>query len=193
VIAGIILAAGTSSRLGRPKQLLELAGKPVLQHVVDAAVASKLADVVVVLGHEAPAVEAALDLPEVVRIVINERYEDGQATSLRTGVESMADGCEAAVVLLGDQPQMTAELIDRVVQEWLETKAPIVRAVFGGVPGHPVLIASTEFDLVERAHGDEGLRSVLAPEETGVRELVLGDSPLADIDTEDQYQRLRDG
>ena len=193
MIAGIILAAGTSSRLGRPKQLLDLHGKPVLQHVIDAAAASQIDDVIVVLGHHALAVEAALSLPENARVVINEMYERGQATSLAAGVASTSDDCDAAVLLLGDQPQMTSALIDRVIEEWRQTQAPVVRAIFGREPGHPVLIASTEFHLVEQARGDEGLRSVLERAGARVRELILGKSPLADIDTEDQYERLRRG
>jgi molybdenum cofactor cytidylyltransferase len=193
VIAGIILAAGTSSRLGRPKQLLELRGKTILQHVIDAAGASKLDETVVVLGHEAAGIEAALDLPRGTRIVINPVYAEGQATSLRAGVASLGEDCRAAVILLGDQPQMTAELIDRVIDEWQRSESAIVRATFGGEPGHPVLVARSGFKLVERAHGDEGLRSVFGPGGRGVRELVLGDTPLEDIDTEEQFERMRDG
>jgi molybdenum cofactor cytidylyltransferase len=193
VISGIILAAGTSSRLGRPKQLLELHGKIILQHVVDASQASKLDETVVVLGHEAAGIEAALDLPQGTRILVNPVYAEGQASSLRAGVASLADDCRAVVILLGDQPQMTAELIDRVIDEWRRSEAAIVRATFGGEPGHPVLIARSEFKLVEEAHGDEGLRSVFGPGGPGVRELVLGDTPLEDIDTEEQFERMRDG
>lgn len=192
MISGIILAAGTSSRLGRPKQLLPLGGKPLLQHVVDASAASRLDELIVVLGHEAAAIEAALQWPEGARAVVNADYTHGQASSLRVGVASVSDECEAIVILLGDQPHMSADLIDRAIDEWRLTNSPVVRATFGGVPGHPVLVARFAFALVERTDGDEGLRSVLAgaPE---VHDLPLGETPLADIDTLKEYERLRDG
>jgi molybdenum cofactor cytidylyltransferase len=193
VIAGVVLAAGTSSRLGRPKQLLDLHGVPILQHVVDAAAASRLDDVIVVLGHEAAAIEAALSLPDRARIVVNPNYSEGQSSSLRAGVAAAPDDSEAVVVVLGDQPEMTAALIDRVITEWRAGGAPVVRATFGGVPGHPVLIARSEFTLVEGASGDEGLRSVLGRTGGRVRELPLGDTPLADVDTQEHYESLKDG
>jgi len=193
VIAGVVLAAGTSSRLGHPKQLLDLHGVPILQHVVDAAAASRLDDVIVVLGHEAEAIEAALILPDRARIVVNPNYSEGQSSSLRAGVAAVPDDSEAVVVVLGDQPEMTAGLIDRVIEEWRAGEYPVVRATFGGVPGHPVLIARSEFALVAQARGDEGLRSVFGVAGGRVRELPLGDTSLADVDTQEHYERLRDG
>lgn len=191
MISGIILAAGTSSRLGRPKQLLSLGDKPLLQHVVDASAASRLDELIVVLGHEAAAIESSLQLPAGARAVVNPDYAHGQASSLRVGVASVSDECEAAVIVLGDQPHMSADLIDRAIEEWRITRSPVVRAMFGGVPGHPVVVARSAFELVERAGGDEGLRSVFAdgPE---VHDLALGEVPLVDIDTQEQYERVRD-
>ncbi|MGH2788877.1 MAG: nucleotidyltransferase family protein [Actinomycetota bacterium] len=193
MIAGVVLAAGTSSRLGRPKQLLDLHGVPILQHVVDAAAASRLDDVIVVLGHEAADIGAALSLPDRARIVVNPNYSEGQSSSLGAGVAAAPDDCEAVVVVLGDQPEMTAALIDRVITEWRAGESPVVRATFGGVPGHPVLIERSEFALVEEARGDEGLRSVLGVAGARVRELPLGDTPLADVDTQEHYESLKDG
>jgi len=85
-VVGIVLAAGRGARMGSPKQLLELDGRPLLQHVIDAAAAAPLEGVIVVLGHEAERVAAALDLPAGVVVVANPRHRDGQSTSLRAGL-----------------------------------------------------------------------------------------------------------
>jgi molybdenum cofactor cytidylyltransferase len=190
VISGIILAAGTSSRFGRPKQLLKLDGKILVQHVVDAAAKSCIDEIVIVLGHDAKAVEAALDLPERTRVVYNEEYAAGQSTSLRAGIAGCSSDSEAAAILLGDQPGMSAALIDAIVGEWRATKRPVVRAMFGDAPGHPVLIAREQWNLVDRATGDSGLRLVLTAFD-GVFDVQLGAHPPADVDTQEDYERLK--
>ncbi len=111
MISGIVLAAGSSSRLGRPKQLLELAGKLVLQHVVDAAAAAPLDEILVVLGHSAGEVADRLALPAHGRVVLNPDHALGQSTSLQAGLRAAAPGADAAVVLLGDQPGIRPEAI----------------------------------------------------------------------------------
>src|SRR5918997_5983315 len=104
MISAVVLAAGASTRLGRPKQLLELDGKPLLQHVVDALDGAGLDEVVVVLGHEAERIRAAVVLPARGRVVVNRAHRSGQASSLRAGLDAVDAASEAAVVVLGDQP-----------------------------------------------------------------------------------------
>jgi molybdenum cofactor cytidylyltransferase len=189
VIAGVVLAAGTSSRLGTPKQLLKLGRKVLLQHVVDAAAESSLDEIIVVLGHEAAAVKAALELPDHARVAINEDYAAGQSTSLRAGLRACSSDAEAAAILLGDQPGITAELIDAVVEEWRATRSPLLRAMFGETPGHPVVIAREQWALADRARGDAGLRSVLM-EFDRIHDVHLGGRPPADVDTWEEYEEL---
>jgi molybdenum cofactor cytidylyltransferase len=191
VISGVVLAAGTSSRLGRPKQLLELGGRPLLQHVVDAAAASGLDEVVVVLGHESERIGSALELPPGTRIVVNHDYEAGQATSLRAGLSSMDSRTEAAAILLGDQPRLTPSAIRKVLDAFRASEAPIMRALWQGTPGHPVLLARSEWESVRKLGGDKGARDLIAASaRTGVVE--MGEPPVEDVDTWEQYRTLRD-
>jgi molybdenum cofactor cytidylyltransferase len=187
MISGIILAAGTSSRLGRPKQLLDLGGKPVIQHVVNAALASPLDEIVVVVGHAAEEILAALPAHPRIRPVMNPDFARGQSTSLRVGLESCDDRSEAVVVLLGDQPEVPPQAIVAVIDSWRRDGRPIVQASYGGRPAHPVLFAREAWARLEGTQGDEGARSFLAD---GASALVeMGGSPPEDIDTEDDYAR----
>jgi molybdenum cofactor cytidylyltransferase len=191
VISGVVLAAGTSSRLGRPKQLLELQGRPLLQHVVDAAEGSGLDEVVVVLGHEAERIASALELPPGARVAVNEDYEAGQSASLRTGLSSLDSRADAAAILLGDQPGLTSAAIRKVLDAFRESDAAIVRALWQGTPGHPVVLARTEWESVRKLEGDRGARDLIAGSERA--ELIeMDEPPVADVDTWEQYERLRE-
>ena len=115
MIPGILLAAGTSSRMGQAKQLLDWRGQPLVRHVAQQALASSLDGLFIVVGHEAAAVRAALDsLP--IQFVENAAYTEGQASSLRAGLAALPAEADAAVVLLCDQPLVTPGLIDSVVK-----------------------------------------------------------------------------
>ena len=191
-VSGIVLAAGTSSRLGRPKQLLELAGKPVLQHVLETLRSSPVDEIVVVLGHRAEEIGAAV-VPDVTRtrVAINPDFHAGQSTSLRAGLSATSDRSEAAVILLGDQPGISREAIRAVVEAWMGGRGPVVQASYGGTPAHPVLFDRSVWPDLEQAVGDEGARSILASN-PGWRSLVEIDAPLPlDIDTEADYARVR--
>lgn len=196
MLSGIILAAGSSTRMGQPKQLLPLAGKPLLLHAIDAAAASCLDEVIVVLGDRAEEIESALRLPSAgkVRIVVNEQYSQGQSTSLRLGVRSADARSIAAAVLLGDQPFVTAELIDKIAAAFEAGDSPITRPVYvaangGVVPGHPVLIARRIWPDVERLEGDGGARALLAAHPDWLQEVRMDGAPPADIDTQADYRR----
>jgi molybdenum cofactor cytidylyltransferase len=190
VISGIVLAAGTSSRLGRPKQLLELDGRPLLQHVIDAAATSMLDEIIVVLGHEAVAIASALDLPASARTVINPDFRVGQSTSLRAGLEASARDSDAALVLLGDQPGVTPSLIDGAIAAFRASPRPLLRALFEGQPGHPVVIARSHWRALDEGDEDAGARGLLARASAEVTEVELG-PPLPDVDTWDDYEALR--
>jgi molybdenum cofactor cytidylyltransferase len=190
VIAGVVLAAGTSSRMGRPKQLLELAGKPLLQHVVDAAAASSLGEIVVVLGHEADAVERALVLPRRARTVVNPDYSSGQSSSLRVGLDALPPPAEAALILLGDQPGVSAVTIDAAIAAFRASPKPFLRAVFEGRPSHPVVIARSQWRAAAASGGDAGARGLLERAGEEVEELELG-APLGDVDTWSDYEAAR--
>ena len=190
MIAGVVLAAGTSSRLGRPKQLLPLQGKPLTQHVVDATIAAGLDEVVVVLGHAAEEVEAGLELPPPARAVVNPDYEAGQSSSLRTGLRALGPDVKAAVILLGDQPGIQFDVIRRVVRVYEDTGDPVVRASYEGKLGHPVLFDRKLWSELQQVEGDRGARDLLAAHPEWVATVEVKGDPPGDVDDWDDYERV---
>jgi molybdenum cofactor cytidylyltransferase len=190
-VTGIVLAAGTSSRLGRPKQLLTLAGKPVLRHVIDALDSTEVDEVVVVLGHRVDEILRAVPTTGRVRVCINDEYPAGQSTSLRAGLRAASDRSHAALILLGDQPGVRPAAVKLVIEAWRGGRTRAVQAGYGGVPGHPVLFDRSLWPQLEQVMGDEGARGILAahPEWRTLVE-VGGPAPL-DVDTEEDFARLR--
>ena len=116
MIAAVVLAAGSSTRMGSPKLLLPLAGKPIVQHVIDTALGAAVGEVVVVLGHDPEAVRGAVRPDERLRFAVNERSTEGQSTSLRTGLDAVGPDAEAAVILLADQPSVSSAALDAVLR-----------------------------------------------------------------------------
>jgi len=188
-LTGIILAAGTSARLGRPKQTLELWGKPVLQHAVDAAAGAGLSEVIVVLGYRAEAIAAVLELPPGARVVDNPDYAAGQSTSLRAGLDACDRTCDAAVVLVGDQPGLTTEMIDKVIHAYSKGNAQVTRAMFEGAPGHPVIVDRSLWSSWRAVTGDKGWRDLVASAPRRL-DVEMGVPPPGDIDTAAQFEAL---
>ncbi len=187
-VAGIVLAAGGSTRFGRSKQLLDWNGKPLVAHVADVALAAGLDPVVVVLGCEAESVRAALaDRP--VRTAMNWRWEEGMSTSVRAGLTVLPLDVEAAVFLQCDQPLVGPDLVQRLVARWGETAAPIVHPVHQGRRSTPVLFARSLFPELARVSGDQGGRALIGHHPAATVEV---DDPnlLADVDTPEEYERL---
>ncbi len=193
MIAGVVLAAGTSSRLGRgrPKQLLPLRGRPITQHVIDAAIDAGLDDVIVVLGHSAETVRAGLELRPPARAVVNPDFEAGQSSSLRAGLGALGDAARAAVFLLGDQPDIRAEAIRTVAEIYEETGGPVVRATYEkGRLGHPVLFDRRVWAELETVEGDRGARDLLAAHPEWIVQAEIPGQPPSDIDSWEDYERL---
>lgn len=189
-VSGVILAAGRSARLGRPKQLLPLAGRPLLAHVVAHALASTLDETILVLGHEASRIAAAIG-EAGQRTVVNPAYAAGQSTSVRAGLAALAPEASAALFLLGDQPAVTPDIVDTLLAAYRTDPAPIVVPSYGGQRGNPVLFDRQLFPELEQVTGDEGARAVVRAHVTDVRLVpVPGDAPPQDVDTEADYARL---
>jgi molybdenum cofactor cytidylyltransferase len=190
VITGIVLAAGTSSRFGRTKQLLELEGKPLVQYAVDAAVAAGLDEVVVVLGHDAERVRTSLRLPQNGRTVLNLSYEAGQSTSLIVGLDAAGPESEAAVVLLADQPGITSEHLRALVDAFEAGRPLVVRLRFRDGPG-PALLSREVWDEARKLAGDTGAREIITAHPGWVKDVVVDSDAPPDVDRPPDLDRLR--
>ncbi len=186
-VGALILAAGAGRRFGGTKQLAQLHGQPLLQRVIDAVGAvTTLAPIVVVLGARAEQVLAAVEL-RGARPVVCADWAEGMAASLRCGLAALGD-VDAALIVLGDQPLITPQIVAAVLGAQDDPR-PAARAVYDGVPGHPVLIKRPLFDAVARLRGDRGARDVLAT--VAITEVPCGELARgADIDTPEQLARL---
>jgi CTP:molybdopterin cytidylyltransferase MocA len=190
VISAIILAAGESSRMGRPKQLLPWGGTTLLDWQVRELRSGGADDVVVVLGHALEEVTASLrETGTDTRIVVNEAYLEGRASSLRRGAESVDDTAEAVIVSSVDQPS-PAWVTRRLIAKWRKTGTSTVSLRFGGRGGHPVLLAGRL--LPELRHVTErrlGLRGVIESHGDELATLELPDKGLAvNLNTLDDYE-----
>lgn len=182
LVGGLVLAAGEGRRFGAVKQLAELDGRPLLEHAL-AAVAA-LRPRVVVLGHAAAEILAAVDL-QGAEVVVCDGWREGQAASLRCGVAAMA-GVDAIVVVLGDQPGITAQAVAAVAGA--EGGEDAVRATYHGTPGHPILLRRPLLERTSELRGDVGFRDLLR--DARIRAVELGDlADPTDIDTPEELAR----
>ena len=189
MIAAIVLAAGLSRRMGQPKLLLEVGGKPLIRWSVERLRAGGVQDFVVVLGHEAEKIREALGgLP--VRFCINKNPEEGQASSIKAGINALQQGTTAALIALGDQPTLAPEVIPRLIDIFKKTGMLIVVPVYRGAQGNPVLFASQIFPGLLRLEGDQGAKSLIEQERTHVIHVPF-DLPMpADVDTLADYNAI---
>ena len=179
---GLVLAAGAGSRFGGGKLLAPLAGRPILQHVLDRLADAAIDEVVVVLGRDAPAIEAAIAWRSERRVV-NPDPERGLAGSLQTGMSALPPDAEAVLICLGDQPLVTAQTIQALLEAEDQAERPIAAPVYPDDRGrNPVLLRRAAFALAGEARGDRGLGPVLAAHPEAVQPVpVNGDNP--DVDT----------
>lgn len=169
----VVLAAGAGSRFGGGKLLASLGGRPVLQHVLDRLAEAGVGDVVVVLGDDADAIEAAIARREE-RLVRNPDPARGLSSSLRLGIAAVAPGVEAALIVLGDQPHVSVPAIRALLHVGVTAERPIVAPVYVGDSGrNPVLLGREAFTLVEAAAGDRGLGPIIAAHPELVREVPI--------------------
>lgn len=191
-IAALVLAAGQARRMGSNKLLEPLHGKPLLRHAVEAALASQADPVLVVTGHEAERIEAALrDL--AVRRVHNPDYAAGLSTSLHRGLAALPADCDGVIVLLGDMPLIGAGLLNRLIAAFnpVEGRALVVPTL-AGKRGNPLLFASRFFAEVQAIQGDQGARQLLGEYPELVAEVAAEDAAvLTDVDTPEALAALR--
>jgi molybdenum cofactor cytidylyltransferase len=181
-VAAVVLAAGESRRFGSPKPLARLEGRTLVNRAARLALDARLSPVVVVIGHAAAAVRAALDgLP--VAIVDNPHYRDGQSTSMQAGLAALPPDTEAAAFVPADQPWLTPDVLDVLVSRLTGPARAAVPVVRGGRRS-PIVFHRDVFPLLSHVTGDVGGRAVLDRLGEGLVEVAFDDdAPFRDVDT----------
>ena len=187
-VAAVILAAGAASRMGQPKLLLSWNGEPLICHAARTALNAGLAPVVVVTGAGASEIQTALK-DVAVKIVFNQDWENGQSTSVRSGVNALPPQVQAVLFMLGDQPYVSVELIKKLVKTYADTRPAVLAPYVGEKRSNPVLFDRSTFDVLHLLQGDAGARTIFAkypPQAMPWPDERL----LLDIDTPQDYQQL---
>ena len=183
----IILAAGSSSRLGLPKQLLQLHDKSLLRHSVEVALAAQAAEAVVILGFEADRMRHEID-DLTLRIVVNPTWQEGIASSIREGISSLPLTIDAALLSLCDQPFVTSELLGQLIAVCSEPQNLIAAAEYNNTVGVPACFSRSLFPELLELRGDAGAKRII---ELHRQRTVAVPFPQAsiDIDTLEDYRK----
>jgi molybdenum cofactor cytidylyltransferase len=193
-VSAVVLAAGKSTRMGRAKQLLPLGGTTVLARTIDSVRSAGLDQIVLVLGAEAEAIRRQLpqSLLEGLKVVVNQAYEQGMASSLREGLSALHPQTGAALIILGDQPFIRPETLHEIMAGYHRSDAQIVIPLHQGERGNPVLLSRSVFSEVMALDGDTGCRAIFANHLDAILKVEVEDPGiLLDIDNQDDYDRLR--
>jgi molybdenum cofactor cytidylyltransferase len=192
-VSAILLAAGSSSRMGQAKQLLPLGSSTVLAQTLEHARAAAVDEVVLVLGSSAEPIRHQLPqtLLAGIKVVVNHDYEQGMASSLRSGLSALDPQSAAALILLGDQPFTLPQTLDRIIQAYRDSGAQIVIPTHQGTRGNPVLLARSVFSEAMALKGDVGCRAIFRNHLEGIVNVEVEDlGVLLDIDDREDYERL---
>lgn len=191
-VAALVLAAGSSSRMGKENKLLApVDGVPMVLRAVNAALASRAMSVTVVLGHEAESIEAAL-AGRPVQLVRNPDHAQGMSSSLRRGIAALPQEAQAAVVLLGDMPAITADHVDRLIDAFDPSRPTAVLPESAGRRGNPVILPRQLFAQVAALSGDQGARGLLAQHGDLVTQVEFDDEAIfVDVDSPAELARVR--
>jgi molybdenum cofactor cytidylyltransferase len=192
MISGIVLAAGSAERMGRQKLLLDLNGKPVLQWTLEAALASKLDEVICVTRELNEIKEQISLVHEKLRWVVNEKAHEGQGTSIIAGLKAVDPQGEAALFLVGDQPLVKPELINGLIHLFKKGRALIGAPMFQGQTRNPVLFHRDLFPELLKSTGDRGGRRLIEKHKASAAFLEWPDeAPFFDIDVWEDYEKLK--
>ncbi|WP_378953864.1 NTP transferase domain-containing protein [Pelosinus sp. sgz500959] len=192
MVTGVILAAGQAGRMGQPKQLLSLGGKPMVWHVASTVCQANFHEVIVITGAYGDEVTQVLNgLP--LRIIYNKQWADGQSTSVKKAIQSVNPKSQAVVFLLADQPLVDTVLINEVIATYQATKSRIVMPRAQNRPGNPVL-----FDLkvwrsaLLQLSGDEGARQIIRKNQGDIQYIErLNEEMFLDVDTPAEFEIMK--
>ena len=189
-ISGLVLGAGASQRFGPPKQLLPYRGTTMLGWVVDQAQqSSALDEVVVVLGRAAKEIREQVDFG-AARVVENPVFGEGCSSSYRAGISALNSESAAIMIILGDRPGVTPEIIDRLAGEWLAHDAPIALCSYQGCKGHPMIFAQSMFNQLVDLHGDKAAWKLVDANAPLVQEVKFDLPYPDDVNTPADFERL---
>jgi len=189
MIWGMILAAGESKRMGKPKLLLPFGEKTIIETIIDSVIQSKLDDVLVVLGAHREKIEKKIK-DFSIKIVVNPNFKNDMLSSVQCGFRALPEDVEASLVILGDQPEISSALINKIVEAYKKSKKGIVLPVYRKNRGHPVLIDMKYQGEIEDLNPDLGLRNLVYKHAEDILEVeVITPSILQDIDTIEDYNR----
>jgi len=189
VISAIVLAAGLSKRMGTPKMVLPWGNVTVIEQVLSVLVQAKIVEILVVTGGAHQEVKAAVrSYP--VRVIFNPHFFDGQMIrSVQIGLSHLAENCDAAMIVLGDQPQIQKEIVEKITDVFRRTKAPIVVPSYNLRRGHPWILARELWDEVMNLKKGGTLRQILELHSKNIEYLQVNtDTILMDLDTPSDYQ-----
>ena len=190
MICPLVLAAGRSQRMGAQKLLLPVGGQPMIARIVDQVLASPIDRVFVVIGADPDRIAAALaDRP--VTFVINPDQHGEMLSSVRCGLAALPPECTAALVVLGDQPGLTSDVVAQLLRAFQTADRGIVVPTFNGRRGHPLLVALRYRDEILTGYETVGLRGLLQAHPEDVHEVEVGTPRiLEDLDTPQDFERL---
>jgi molybdenum cofactor cytidylyltransferase len=192
-VGAVILAAGTSTRMGRPKQLLPLGGTTVLARAIENVRSAGLLEIVLVLGASAEPIRRQLPqaLLKGLKVVINQAYAKGMASSLHEGLSALDPECAAALIVLGDQPLVRPQTLQQIMAGYRRSGSQIVIPSHQGKRGNPVLLGRPVFPEVMALQGDTGCRAIFSNHLDAIFKVEVEDPGiLLDVDDQDDYDRL---
>lgn len=194
-VAGVVLAAGASIRMGRPKQLLQIGENSLIVRILQEALSSELEKVVVVLGHRAEEIAAVLGdclaHPKIV-LVENPEYQKGISTSIRAGLKMAEEQGDHVMFLLADMPYIDKELMNKLMKGYLDSKSSMGAVSIKGRRTHPVIFGRKWYGELHRLKGDMGARELFVGHPDDVYLFEAGEHfSDVDIDTPEDYERFR--
>ncbi|BHH82560.1 nucleotidyltransferase family protein [Desulforhopalus sp. 52FAK] len=190
--SAILLAAGLSSRMGSPKQLLQINGATMLDRAVETALAAGIDKPVVVLGHNASEIQHQTELLHKCKVVINESYQTGMSTSLRCGVAATTAKSSAYLFMLIDQPLVDGTLVRELLRKFEQQEADILYPEYQGKRGNPVIISSKLRGRLLEAKGDSGARFLFTDKALNIiAHPVSTPAVIIDVDTPEDLRNYK--